>query len=228
MATTSLEGDVKLVCGLIRKKLAGDGSRTLVGISGPPASGKSILAESVVHELNKNGTHEWPTAALLPMDGFHLDNRLLESRALLSKKGTPESFDARGFCEAVIRLKTELTETFFPKFDRQMDLSIANAIAIHPNTSIVIVEGNYLLLRSGEWSNLEGVFSTTVFVSPALDHLRQRLFDRWINYGLDPKAARHRAESNDMKNAQIVLRQSREADLYLNQNYSELGIHYAS
>lgn len=226
MIESTLEQDVNLVCDLV-KSAGSMGSRTIVGIAGPPASGKSTLADAVVQALNSAEPSVIPQAALLPMDGYHLDNRILESRGLLARKGAPETFNANGFCDAVKRLSVATRESFHPKFDRQMDLSIANAIAIHPESPVVVVEGNYLLLKSDPWSSLIEDFAATVFVSPPLDDLKDRLQQRWINHGLDPAAAIQRATSNDLPNAELVLRESREADVCLNQNYTEFGVRYA-
>ncbi len=225
MKESSLVHDVDLVCDLFKNAMKQD-VRIIVGIAGPPASGKSTLAESVVRELNKGCSTMWPTAVLLPMDGYHLDNRLLESRGLLLRKGAPETFDAHGFCSAISQLQSEKHETFYPVFDRQMDLAIANAISIHPKTPVIVVEGNYLLLKSGVWSSLREFFTTTVFICPSMDDLQGRLNQRWIRNGLDPKAAALRVEGNDMPNAKLVVHESHKADLYLNQNYTELGVHH--
>lgn len=226
MTESTLEQDVELVCNLVKSERI-SGSRTIIGIAGPPASGKSTLAEAVVQSLNNAEPSVFPQAALLPMDGYHLDNRILESRGLLARKGAPETFDANGFCDAVRRLSLATRESFHPKFDRQMDLSIANAISIQPETPVVVVEGNYLLLESDPWSSLSEVFAATVFVSPPLEDLKDRLQQRWINHGLDPAAAMQRAVGNDLPNAELVLRESREADRCLNQNYTEFGVRYA-
>ena len=216
MNSKTLENDIQLVCDLANSKRVA-GKRTIIGIAGPPASGKSILAEAVVHCLNQEET-ETPAAALLPMDGYHLDNRLLESRGLLTRKGAPESFDAHGFCDAIQRMSSATRESFHPKFDRQMDLAIANSMAIHPHTPVVVVEGNYLFLNSEPWASLRDIFSATVFMSPTIEKLRDRLQQRWIKHGLDPAAAMQRATGNDLPNAELVLSESREADVLLNQN----------
>lgn len=226
MSGSTLEQDVELICDLIRSKLSSD-SRTIIGIAGPPASGKSTLAEAVVHSLNAEQVDPVPFASLLPMDGYHLDNRLLESRGLLARKGAPETFNAAGFCEAVKRLSTATRETFHPKFDRQMDLAIANSISIHPNTPVVVVEGNYLLLNTAPWSTLRNVFAATVFVSPSIEELQSRLKQRWLKHGLDPTSAAQRTEGNDMPNAKLVLGESCDADVHLTQNYTEFGVRYA-
>ncbi len=225
MSASSSKQDIELVCDLARSRMRDDG-RTIIGIAGPPASGKSTLAESVVEQFNRDCTTAWPAAVLLPMDGFHLDNRLLESRGLLDRKGAPETFDVHGFCDAVSRLQFEKRETFFPKFDRQMDLAIANSIAIHPQTIFIVVEGNYLLLKSEVWSSLHDVFAATVFVNPPLDDLRDRLQQRWLKHGLDSHAAALRVEGNDLPNVELVVRESRKADLHLRQNYKGFGDRY--
>ena len=48
--------------------------RILVGISGAPGSGKSTLSTALSSKLNKS-EH---VAAVIPMDGYHLDNNLLK------------------------------------------------------------------------------------------------------------------------------------------------------
>lgn len=222
----SLERDVERVCDLVNRS-ARSNARTIIGVAGPPASGKSTLAEAAVHALNQAAEGPVPRATLLPMDGFHLDNRILESRGLLHRKGAPETFNALGFCDAVSALSDPNREAFFPKFDRQMDLAIANAITVHAGTPIVVVEGNYLLLKAEPWAALRDVFAATVFVSPTMDELRDRLVQRWLNHGLERPAAVHRTEGNDLPNAQMVMEQSSDADLTLTQNYTEFGGRYA-
>ena len=225
MSSNTLQQDVERVCELALAKSQG-GVRAIIGIAGPPASGKSTLAEAVVQHLNKDDESSIPTASLLPMDGYHLDNHLLESRGLLARKGAPETFNAHGFCEAVKRLPAAKRETFHPRFDRQLDLAIANSISIHQDTRIVIVEGNYLLLKTDPWSSLIDVFAATVFVCPPIDILRDRLEQRWIDHGLDPESAMSRATNNDLVNAELIIRESSKADIELTQDYKEFGVRY--
>jgi pantothenate kinase len=218
---SSLNADVEAVCAIVRARMVPQG-RTIIAIAGPPASGKSTLAEAVVQELSSNVEQaepiDVPLAVLLPMDGYHLDNRLLESKGRLDRKGAPNTFDAVGFCAGVRRLTEPSYEAFYPMFDRNLDMSIAQAISVHPDTPVVVVEGNYLLLNSEPWASLRDVFAATVFVSPPLAALRARLNQRWIDHGLDPEAATSRANRNDLPNAEYVLGNSTEADLILNQN----------
>ena len=48
---------------------AGDARRFLIGIAGPPGSGKSTMADNLAAALKARGE----SAAVLPMDGFHMD-----------------------------------------------------------------------------------------------------------------------------------------------------------
>ena len=214
---TGFQADLEAVCELVHNKLSPHG-RTVIGIAGPPASGKSTLAEAVVEKLNSDGdSGKFPTAALVPMDGYHLDNDVLRAKGLFDRKGAPETFDSEGFCAAVHRLSTTTAELFFPRFDRGLDMSIANALSIHPETPIVVVEGNYLLLDSAPWSALKDDFAASVFVAPALEKLRDRLLQRWIDHDLNAEAALRRANSNDLPNAEKILQESTKADLILRQ-----------
>ena len=189
------------------------GRRRLIALAGSPASGKSTLAEAVVAQLNAAGAR----AVLVPMDGFHLDNRILEPRGLLARKGAPETFDATGFVK-MVRALSEEEEVVFPLFDRSLDCAVAGAGVITPDHDTVVVEGNYLLLDRDPWRALAPLWDQTAFLSVPLIELKRRLVTRWLHYGLSQAAAEARAEGNDLANAKTVLDQSvREAAIIIEQ-----------
>jgi pantothenate kinase len=182
-------------------------ARRLIAIAGPPGAGKSTLAEAVVAALGA-------TAMLMPMDGFHLDNRLLEPRGLLPRKGAPESFDFGGFAATLARVKAE-PSVVLPVFDRTREIAIAGAAEIAPETRIVVVEGNYLCLDEAPWNALAALWDFSVFLDVPMAELERRLIARWLGYGYAPEAAREKALGNDIPNARRVLAARGDVDMVL-------------
>ena len=183
------------------------GRRTLVAVAGPPGAGKSTLAETLVSALGE-------TAALVPMDGFHIDNRILERRGLLMRKGAPETFDSSGFIATVLRLAAD-DEVYIPTFDRTKDMAVAGAGVVGPEQSIAVVEGNYLLLGIAPWQGLGDLWDFSVFLDVPMEVLRHRLIQRWLDQGLDSESAVRRTEVNDLPNARLVRNRSTAADSVL-------------
>lgn len=179
--------------------------RRLVALAGPPGAGKSTLsAEAAAF---------FPGATVLPMDGYHLDNGILDARGLRDRKGSPDSFDAAGFLSLIRRLSSE-DEVIHPIFDRDRDLSIAGAGRVGPEHRLVLVEGNYLLLTCPIWRDLAPLFDLTVMVTAPRDALAARLRARWERLGRTEDAiARHLA--NDLANLEIVRTESAVAQLTL-------------
>ena len=184
--------------------MAGEGRR-LIAIAGPPAAGKSTVAEEVARLLGE-------TATLVPMDGFHFSNDILDARGLRARKGAPETFDLTGFKSLLSRLRVE-SEVAVPTFDRALDVSIGSSVLVEPQHDLIVVEGNYLLLDEPGWRDLAGFWDLSVFLSVPFETLETRLIQRWLDHGMEEDAARHRAMSNDIPNALRVVENVQAADL---------------
>lgn len=180
--------------------LAQDSDRQLVAITGAPGCGKSTLASELARRLNAQGRK----SIVVPMDGFHLDNAILETRGLKPRKGAPETFDAPGFLRLIRALKSG-GEVFAPIFDRTRDLSIAGAVAVPEAAKVVIVEGNYLMFDETPWSELAGLWDVTARLDVPMPELRARLIHRWLALNYSRAVATRRAEGNDIPNAQRVI-----------------------
>ncbi len=190
---------------------AGNSRRFLIGIAGPPGAGKSTMADNVSSALKAMGE----SAAVLPMDGFHMDNAVLIERGLLARKGIPETFDVRGFLDIIRAVRPADQEVLVPVFDRSRELAIASARPIDPQDRFIIVEGNYLLFTEGKWAELDGIFDYTIMLAPPMEVLEERLWDRWRGYQLTEEEASAKVYGNDLPNGRLILENRRPADMTL-------------
>jgi len=183
--------------------------RLVVAIAGAPGSGKSTLAAGLVAQLEGPDRRG---AVLVPMDGFHFDDAVLDERGLRARKGAPETFDVAGLGVMLQRIRSGEDAIAVPVFDRSLELSRAGARIVGADQPIVVVEGNYLLLDLAPWAALAPYFDRTIFIDVPENVLRERLIRRWLEFGFDADAARARAEGNDLVNARLVMTSSRAAD----------------
>lgn len=184
--------------------------RFIVALAGPPGAGKSFLSEWLCRELNER---QPGIAAVVPMDGYHLDNTILEPRGMLPIKGAPETFDPDGLKHDLERIRRADRTVAVPVFDRPLDLARAGGRLITVDHRIVIVEGNYLLLDHDPWSALSPMFDMTLFLDVADEVLEARLIQRWLGMGQDHDGAIDRARNKDMINARLVKETSVEPDI---------------
>jgi len=179
------------------EKLAIGRKRALIAIAGAPGSGKSTFADRLSGYLGKK-------ASVIPMDGFHLDNSVLEAKGLLSVKGAPQTFDCAGFARLVSGFKEGKIQKF-PIFDRALDRVIPEGGQLSEKASILLFEGNYLLCDLPGWAVLTDMWDAGIWLDVPMDILRVRLIQRWRDHGLSDREAIKRAKENDLKNAEQVL-----------------------
>ncbi|MEN5296835.1 nucleoside/nucleotide kinase family protein [Brucella sp. TWI559] len=193
----------------ILSKLSETDGRLIVAIAGPPGAGKSTLSGYLRDAINKG---EAGPAVVVPMDGFHLDNAILDECGLRKRKGAPQTFDCAGFAALLARLKNAQEDVVIPVFDRTLDLARAGGAIVHADHRILLVEGNYLLLDQQPWTRLASFFDMSIFLDVPFAALERRLIQRWLDYGHSQDAARERALSNDIPNAELVISSSRNAN----------------
>lgn len=185
--------------------------RFIVALAGPPAAGKSFLSGWLCRELNARRAG---CAAVVPMDGYHYDNAVLEPQGLIPVKGAPQTFDCDGLRQDLERIRRTDRSVAVPVFDRPLDLARAGGRLITLEHRIVIVEGNYLLLDEGPWPALRPLFDMTLFLDVPDELLEARLIQRWREMGQDQAGALERTRHKDMLNARLIKAASVAADLH--------------
>ncbi|MBA8902058.1 nucleoside/nucleotide kinase family protein [Phyllobacterium sp. P30BS-XVII] len=188
---------------------AAETNRLIVAIAGPPGAGKSTVSAAICAAINAK---ENDAAMVVPMDGFHLDNAILDARDQRKRKGSPPTFDCAGFEVLLKRLRAGENDVVIPLFDRKLDLARAGAAVVSGDQRILLVEGNYLLLDEAPWDRLAPLFDITVFLQVDRVEMENRLVQRWLGFGYNVGSAQQRALSNDIPNADLVLSRSRPAD----------------
>lgn len=183
--------------------------RQLLGITGAPGAGKSTYAEQLTAKLRADG-HE---VALVPMDGYHLAQSVLDELGLADVKGAPHTFDGYGFVALLRRLKETPDEQIWaPGFDRGIEDSIAASIGVAPEVTLVLTEGNYLLLDEPPWSAVRALLDQCWYVEVPEDLRHERLEARHRLFGRSPEEARERTYGSDERNAHLIAASAPAAD----------------
>ncbi len=180
-----------------------DNKRYFLGITGCPAAGKSELANALLGEINCRT--ESDLAVVVPMDGFHFPNGILEKRGLLQIKGAPETFDINCFSELINRLYEFPDQIILcPAYDRELHSPVKDSITIKPFNRLIIVEGNYLLLNRSPWDLIRAKLDEVWYLDAPLDIIIERLFDRHVSGGTNKKEAERKITSVDVPNAELI------------------------
>ncbi|KAH6887679.1 P-loop containing nucleoside triphosphate hydrolase protein [Thelonectria olida] len=187
-------------------------TRIAVALSGPPGSGKSTIAAEVVCRINAQASHQM--AAVLPMDGFHYPRAYLDllpnSAEAHTRRGIHWTFDAEQVLKLVKTLHASRTNSseviLAPSFDHATKDPVASALRIEPETEIIIIEGNWLLLNRDPWKEIASYVDDTWFVDVEPSLARQRVAARHIKSGIeeDWESAVARAEGNDLVNGEEI------------------------
>jgi pantothenate kinase len=189
--------------------------RLVIAIAGPPGSGKTTSATHIAAIINKQlGSDNGTPAMVVSMDGFHYSRSTLDTfpnrTEAYVRRGAPWTFDS----EKVLALVRQCHRTdgpiLAPSFDHALKDPVEDSITILPNTQIVILEGNYLLVNEGDWAQIGPLVDERWFVSVDLEDARRRVAERHVRSGIEPDmaSALRRVDANDLINGQYIVEHS--------------------
>lgn len=182
----------------VRDLLNNSNERKIIGIVGKPGAGKSTLSNFLVSQLPSE------LVSLVPMDGYHLSNKILDELYRRDRKGAPDTFDSIGYSSLLERILEAKNDVYFPIFHREIEESIAAEGVVTSKTQIVLTEGNYLLHNSNGWESVQKFLSESWYVDVDDSKRLERLVERHHHFGKDRKTAYDWAHGTDERNAQLV------------------------
>jgi pantothenate kinase len=174
-------------------------TRTIIGIVGKPGGGKSTLSKFLLKGMDST------LVSVVPMDGFHLSNKVLKELGRSDRKGAQDTFDVNGFKTLIERTKLDNVDPiYYPIFDRSIEESIAAQGVVYPSTRVVIVEGNYLMHDRDGWQEISPLLDQSWYAFLEEDIRISRLISRHIAFGKDPESAKAWAKGSDQVNAELI------------------------
>jgi pantothenate kinase len=201
--------ELSLADALDRARQLATAQRCLLGIVGCPGAGKSTLSAAITAAV--------PASAVVPMDGFHLLNDELVRLGRRDRKGAPDTFDVDGYIDLLGRLRRQASgePITAPRYDRLAGTPVPDAIVVASDASLVITEGNYLLVDQPPWDAVRSLLDEVWFVDVD-DAVRvPRLIARHIEFGKSPEAAREWVLRSDESNAALVAATRCSADVVI-------------
>ena len=177
---------------------AAAGARRIIGLVGPPGAGKSTLAERLAE-------HFGDESAIVPMDGFHLANSIIDGTPLRERKGAIDTFDVGGYLSLLRRLRHNDEDVIYaPAYRRGLEEPIAASIAVPQSTAFIFTEGNYLLAQQGRWREVRSYLDEVWFVDTPREIRLSQLIQRHVASGMEPAAAEAWALGPDEANAEYI------------------------
>jgi len=184
------------ICQQRVQALLDSGGRKVLGIVAAPGTGKSTLAQALAVQFGA-------VVQVVPMDGFHLANSELLRLGRSGRKGAPDTFDAAGYVNLLQRLQAQVAPevVYAPDYRREIEEAVAGAIAVLPDTPLIVTEGNYLLLDEGPWARVRGALDEVWYLACDDGVRQQRLLERHMRFGRSRERALSWIAGTDEPNA---------------------------
>lgn len=165
-----------------------------MGIYGIPASGKSTFAQPLNYTINNllQNHNSRATSILVGLDGWHLTRTQLDlfpdPKLARDRRGIHWTFDSQGYLQFVQKLREEISpETRIitaPSFDHALKDPTPDAVQIHPEHRLIIIEGLYAALDVDLWGDAARLLDERWFLQLNIEEAQRRLVKRHIVSGV--------------------------------------------
>jgi pantothenate kinase len=169
----------------------------IIGIVGPPGSGKTTVAQDLPAHLTV-------PHCVVSMDGFHYPQDTLRAMGRRDRMGAPDTFDTQALAELLAGVRERTEPMVFPEFDRTIEEPIPGSITVMPNHELIILEGNYLLVDDADWSPIGQLLDLSIYVDIPEDVRLSRLTKRHVDFGKSLRAATEWVTRVDQANARAI------------------------
>ena len=176
----------------------------LIGVAGSVAVGKSTTARILAELIRRWDTR--PSVDLVTTDGFLYPNAVLEHRALMGRKGFPESYDRRALLRFVSEVKAGRTEVRAPVYSHLVYDIVPDEQIVVRRPDVLIVEGLNVLQPPRPHPNGRGpglavsdFFDFSVYVDAHVGDIKRWYVERFLSLRqtafADPESHFHRYAS---------------------------------
>jgi len=156
----------------------------VIAIAGSVAVGKSTTARILQALLARWPDH--PQVDLVTTDGFLFPNRVLEERAIMDRKGFPESYDLRRLVRFLVDVKSGRAEVSAPVYSHLTYDIVPGEEQVVRQPDIVILEGLTVLQtgdgRAGRRPQLfvSDFFDFSIYVDAVESDIEQWYLERFL------------------------------------------------
>ncbi|MBR3721448.1 MAG: nucleoside/nucleotide kinase family protein [Selenomonadaceae bacterium] len=184
------------------------GRRLVVFLVAPPGTGKTALS-LLLQMLSQTSENLTPVQSI-GIEGFRHRKEYIRTHSvkrgeteipMTVAKNAPETFNVEKLKKKLVEVKDKNVR--FPVFDRRTQDIVEEVVTI--KRDILLVEGNWLLYREGDWRNVYELADYTVFITGEEQQLRKRLIERKMMGGASEAQAKVRYLKHNKEDIDLVL-----------------------